>query len=193
MRDRSLLAPARVYRAPSFQNSKIYTFERSLAPTVISSSTVTPNFQSYSFQLNDFPNFGEFTSLFDQYRLERVLIRIIPHSTIGSTADPVDGYLAVVVDYDDATNPSSIDAMMEYQNSTIVPATQEFQTSIVPRAAVAAYSGAFTSYANVGRQWCDVASPAIQHYGFKIGIAQTSSVRKWSVYRKYTLAFRSPR
>jgi hypothetical protein len=64
-----------------------------------------------------------------------------------------------------------------------------------PHSALAAYSGGvFTSFANVGGQWHDCASPSIAHYGYKYlvpaaAIGQTL-LQSWIVERTYWISFR---
>ncbi len=124
------------------------------------------------FTLQAAPNAAEFTSLFDQYRILQVQASITPDSQSEGTP------IYTVIDYDDASTPTSAAELREYgtcQQTSFT--TGFFQRVFQPRAAMAAYSGAFTSFAqSQPGQWFDVASPAIQHYGFKYAIAPTPSL-----------------
>jgi len=182
-----------MYRPPQFNQVVQHKFTRVSAPITITTSNLTDSFFSFNFELAYLPSYAEFTALYDQYRIESVLVRFVPTVNTSTPADALQGFLALVVDYDDINNPSSMDQMYQYGNCAVYPANKEVVAKIRPRAALAAYSGTFTSYANIGNMWIDVASPSVQHYGLKAGYTQSSPVHSWSVFSTYSLAFRSSR
>jgi hypothetical protein len=121
------------------------------------------------FALSDLPSPTDFTSLFDQYRIKQVRVEFLPETTafgLSTTAIALP-YVLTAIDYDDGT-PVSTSAIQQYGTCQTSPYTEYFQRILNPRAALAAYSGAFTSYAqSPPGQWMDSNSPGIQYYGLK--------------------------
>jgi len=137
--------------------------------------TSDPCFATF-FTLADIPQSSTFTALFDRYRINRVEVTFTPvqnnnQAQSGSVIVSVPDYsLYYVVDVDDASVVAPVTSLMEYEgckrHSLLSgPITVGFK----PHVAVAAYSGAFTSYANQADEWLDCGSPSIQHYGLKWG------------------------
>jgi hypothetical protein len=142
--------------------------------------------------LQDLPGYTEFTNLFDQYKIDWVELRFIPVINTSNSALPCDSLIYSTVDFDDntATNAGSI---KEYELCEVHSPTQEWKVSLAPRVAIAAYAGAFTSYANQA-SWIDVASTSVQHFGVKVGCQNANgSAQTWKVVGKYHVSFRSAR
>jgi hypothetical protein len=134
------------------------------------------------FQLSDLSSYQDFTGLFDQYRVDKITVRIFPYctgATTGAAYSSGSGQTGVllhdVVDYDDVIAPTGSDAgvqaLREYQNyrcSNLLLGGQPITRTFVPRIAVGAYSsGVFTGYKNDPFDWSDCASPNIQGFGYK--------------------------
>jgi len=163
---------------------KIHTFYRTDAinyGVLCSSSSASALFQLY-FSLAQLNSYTDFTGLFDQYRISRVRIRVYFSQTQSlatlqtSTTTPNNNTALMcyqVVDYDDAAT-TSLANLIQYENCESKLCLGKVTDIVIkPRIAVAAYSGTFTSYANVKNQWLDSASPNVQYYGFKLGIDLT--------------------
>ena len=85
-------------------------------------------------------------------------------------------YLTVVRDFDDANVLTTLAAYAQYDPCYVKRLDQPLiKFSIVPHIAMAAYSGAFTSYANRQKQWIDVASADVIHYGYKYAVTPPST------------------
>jgi len=105
--------------------------------------------------------------------MEAVRVTVSPQNNaiglvINSTTSLVPIYC--VIDYDDASALSSAANASAYTNCVVMNPGESCERVFQPRMALAAYAGAFTSYANVGPQWIDAASNAVQHYGVKFWI-----------------------
>lgn len=143
--------------------------------TPITTSNIANTYAAYSFAINSMGSVADFTSLFDEYRVERVDVWLEPGFTSTTPAAPENGTMVSAIDIDDAATPSSYTNVASYpgaQDSTL-PACHAH--SWVPTASSAMYSGAFTSYSNVVSPWCDTNSPSIQHFGLKVAISQTTT------------------
>jgi len=92
--------------------------------------------------------------------------------------------LFTVIDYDDATAPSGISALLEYMTLETTQAGSFCVRALNPRFATAAYAGVFTSFAQ-SRGWVDVASPSVQYYGIKWGVPALAAGTTTPVYTIY--------
>jgi len=104
--------------------------------------------------------------------------------------------LYVITDFDDSATPSTISSLLSYSNCTAVSPGQEHRRIFKPRIAMAAYAGTFTSYANMpASTWIDAASPAVEHYGLKIGIEQCTSTNNasWKILARFKVDLRAQR
>jgi hypothetical protein len=143
---------------------------------LVSGVTVNSYDQSLGISLAAFPSSGEFTALFDQYRIREVEVRFIsPYKTQQLAATP---YLMLhtVNDYDDYTAviPNVMQENETYRQECLSYG-RDLTRRFVPKVAMAAYSGAFTSYANVSDQWIDCGSPNVQYYGLKYSLEMVFS------------------
>lgn len=152
---------------------------------------------AYFFSVSDLDEASSYTGLFDQYRIDCVVFRILPmQNAIGlsTNANTITVRLYCVVDYDDSTTLASEAAARAYDSCIVVPPGRECSRVFQPRQAVAAYQGSFVGFANEGGRWNDSNSPAIQHYGVKIFIPQTvalqTQLQSWTVERDYYISWR---
>jgi hypothetical protein len=116
------------------------------------------------FTLNLIDQVAALTSVFDQYRIDEVEVWMYADNGAG-TMETVGLYSAV--DYDDVTGVLSPAVIGDFGNCVVSTLAQGHYRRFQPHIAVAAYSGAFTSFANEPAPWIDAASPAVQHYGFR--------------------------
>jgi len=182
-----------VYRPRPFTRTVTHKFTRLAAPVTLTNSTVTETLYAFQFLLSYVPSYTEFTALYDQYQIAAVHLRFVPTVNTSTPLDPLQGFIILAVDYDDSTTPANIDALYQYGSAAVFGAGKEIRFTLRPRAALAAYSGAFTSYANFGNMWIDIASSNVQHYGLKVGMSASTPVHTWSVFATYVLRFRSSR
>jgi len=160
--------------------------------SAISSSVTLPTFSAQSFSLNNLDQVTQLTAVFDQYKIRQVELNYIPNASTGVSVTAV-GLFSVVVDYDDAVNFSSSLSALDYPNCTTVPGDQSVKKVFTPAIAVAAYSGAFTSFSNKSRQWIDCSSPGVIHYGCKTSSTTTSAVLTYSIIGRMLVSFRNVR
>lgn len=152
-----------------------YSFKRmvNLAGPQITTTSGSSIGGSYQFQLSDLPNSGEFTALFDSYRITGVLIKFIPRCTDQTSVNGAItslGDFMFCTDYDDANVPGGASELFQRQSTRIVSSlTRQFKVFLRPRAATAVYNGTgFTAYAQTTKnQWIDVSNPAVPYYGLK--------------------------
>jgi hypothetical protein len=177
-----------------------YTTRQLNEPSIVVASAVGNVNPTYNFQLGFLDNLSPFVALFDQYRIDAIRFTIVPqNNAIGlvtnstTTLEP----LYCVIDYDDSNALTSVAQCREYDNCVILYPAESAQRTFQPRMALAAYSGGFSSYANVAPTWVDVASASVQHYGVKLFVPQATAaqtlLQSWNVEIEYFISFRSIR
>lgn len=199
-----------VVRNNKYSINHVHKFKRSVdvAPIEITDASVG---HSFSFKLNDVPNFGEFTGLYDQYRISGVAIRFFftrNNVSVNGTAGGVgtvnpNWRLVHLFDRDDSTTLLSLNSALEFQNCKIVSSTlleNGYRIFIRPYALNPIYrSGVTFGYGtNPRKQWLDCANDDILHYALKLWIDSTidSTAGKFGDLRMiftYYLDFRTVR
>lgn len=142
--------------------------------------------QSFAFQLRDLPDYAEFTSLYDQYKINAVLVTVKminnPNSigVVNTNSGAAGGkwttnnfYPTVWIapDHDDVGAPT-IQILKEYSRAKhrVLTPNREIKMLFKPTTLQQLYDGvATTAYAiNHTRPWIDAANPEVPHYGCKI-------------------------
>lgn len=167
---------------------------RSTATTTITASATVSVKPTFNFTLAG-AQVG--SGFFDQYRIEAIRFTIAPqNNAVGLVTNSTTTLqpLYCVIDYDDSTALSSAGAAVVYSNCIVLNPGESCERVFQPRMAMAAYSGAFTSYAVMDPQWIDAASSSVQHYGIKCWvdpctIGQTL-LQSWDVTVEYFIRFR---
>lgn len=158
---------------------------------------------SFGFSLQDLAQQSTLTQLFDQYRLDKVHVKFVPQSTsinVSNIASPNNSVssLYAVLDFDDATAPTSLAAVTEYDNVQMVTAGQGLDIEITPSYTPGVFAqSAFTGYAVQKAGWVDCNNPAVAHYGLKgvvTGLQALSTLAvNWDIFIKYYVSFRNTR
>jgi hypothetical protein len=180
----------RVQRPLPLDFQVIRMFKTVEAATLTSSTTV-PVFRSFFFTLGDIADVTEMSAVFDQYKLEKVEMRLCPSITETLSSAPLIGKAYSVIDYDDANVFTSISDPLDYSNCMTWEPNDPIQIELVPHFAYAAYAtGVFSSFANSPPRWIDCASSAVQHYGVKIALTTVNTAVTYTVTLRYLISFR---
>lgn len=134
------------------------------------------------FTLDMLPDYSEFTTLYDQYKINRVKVKMTPYSTASMLQTGVTTnnnqslglILHSCIDYDDASafaaSSTGINAMrqfLSYRTRNFING-RPVKIYFKPRIAMAAFGGGvFGSYASATPKWIDCDSSSVQHYGTK--------------------------
>lgn len=156
------------------------------------------------FQLSDVSQVSTLSSLFDQYKIDKVFVRFMSRNPFGSVfniASPNSGVplLYIAQDRDDASAPASLNAVKEYDKVSVSNGYTSVDVLMEPRPTTALYAGgAFSGYSTPDVEpWLDIANTSIPHYGIKFGIdpltATTTSSWVWDVEAYYYISFRNAR
>jgi len=116
-----------------------------------------------------------------------------PRISATTAASQNVGLFASVIDYDDAASPSSVQALLDYQNVVYASGTVGHYRRFKPHVAVAAYTGAFTGYSNVTSPWIDAASTTVAHYGVKTGWTVTDTAYSMDILVRLRTSWRNVR
>ena len=175
-----------VLYSPSTGSFSMDNYDTGTTPGWVSGLT-TPAVDGYSFansyqfglgctfKLTDVPNSAEFTGLFNEYRIDRIAMRVSVVSC-GPT-DPTAACMAsayVAWDPNDGVAPPDTESMQQRDTTTLVDFLQGKPLTLLasPRPAQAIYSSALaTSYGYSTRNniWLDCTAPSNEtpHYGLK--------------------------
>lgn len=148
--------------------------------------------QVYAFEANQLSNFGNFASLFDQYRVDLLEVWISPRvsAILGGVDNP--GILISAIDQTDP-GTATILQLQEYESALISHGTNGHYRRYKPHVNVSAYAGGFGEFVNESSPWIDTIFPNVEHYGLKYSITQTSSVYNIDLIVRAHLTFRQVR
>lgn len=161
----------------------VYHFKRSVYyQNVISVDNLTNYVTAWGFTLAQLPGYSNFTELYDEYRINKVVMKIIPKfNEVVIPTDSSSGEVKVLsqvhtaIDYDDSLSlpqASALDDICQYQNHKMTMGNRMHTRVLVPRVELAADS----SYsAPKARQWLDCDNATALHNGIKVCIPKLQS------------------
>jgi hypothetical protein len=169
-------------------NCQIARFKRWISKTDLSPVGGEVD-NGYAFALSDLPSSTDFTNLFDAYRITEIEFVLVPIISETNTADTIGSPLVwTAVDFDSA-GAQAITALQQYDTCQLHNGLKDIVVKFKPRAAMAAYAGAFTSYAEATEgQWFDCASPGVQYFGLLVDLAQgAGNTQTYKISARYTV------
>ena len=168
----------RLSRRPRLSALRTYHFKRTFTLSPISTGT-SPVFGAYAFSISDLPNYTEFTALFDQYRINKLVVRYVPNhnsSEVGATKALME--FNSVLDFNDQVAPTALTQLYEYANWRMTRGnaihTRVFTPavlSLVATTSAIAYQGDQSKW----KQWLATSQTDIEHYGIKYAIGATQA------------------
>lgn len=172
---------------------------------LIRQNTASDVFAAWAFCLADIPNITATASLFDQYRIDCIQFRLRsrnPGVFVANQASPNYSTVSplLVVDRDDATAPTTLSELQQYDNCQCFSAQDSVDLILWPSLTPSVFAGgAFSGYAvaDSDEYWLDLANSSIPHYGVKIGmpalVATTTQRFDWDVEAIYHVSFKNKR
>jgi len=133
--------------------------------TRINNSTTVEIDGGINFTFSQINQYNELAAVFDQYRFVLIEIKFLPTIQALATGNQ-GGMFFTCVDTDDSSSTTA-SAIRDYPGCVSTESFKGHTHIFQPHVAIAAYSGAFTSFSNAVSPWIDVASPSVQHYGVK--------------------------
>lgn len=180
-----------VRRKPARQ--AVHNFKRTAYYNgLIAGSTLSDVAGGFMAQLNQVPNYTEFTNLYDMYRINGVRWRISPRANsaeVGTNQGLVKLFTAV--DYDDIVTPSLTD-ILQYQSLKVTRTDRDHVRYVKPTISQAVYQTAVGTGYGSTRGWIDCANPTVAHYGLKYLLQQLpAGNQQFDVQVTYYLSFKN--
>lgn len=159
--------------------------------------------KAYQFTLGELPGQDEPSALFDQYRINKVVVVVRPqrntyNSDVTSAQLP---QIVDLVDYDDATVLTTTNDYLQFATARVHSGALPFKRKFTPACAAAFVGSDASAFPIVGRgskfkQWLDCSNATVPHYGYKLQIvptvANTISI-SYEVWSYVYLSFRMVR
>lgn len=195
-RKRYVRRPYTIGRPKRKFNMPTYRFKRTNEYWTLLSNNAGVQSAGTTFQLDDLPNYTEFTNLFDQYRIRGIKLDLFFNQSPADANNPVgSGLFYHYIDLDDATAPATEAEVCQRGYLKKIRPFGHHKIFIRPRTAKAIWQGAFTAYGqNNNNQWIDCTYPAVEYYGWKYLWTQTTVANlRCMVSTTYYLEFRASR
>lgn len=174
-------------------NNAVFRVIQSFEPAVITSSTSVPTFTGSAYTVGTLDQASTLIALFDQYKIERIEVWMIPRVSTNGIGTGNPGLFHSVIDFDDFNVLGTVAQALDYTNVVMGSGLDGHYRTWVPHVATAAYSGAFTSFANETAPWIDAASASVQHYGLKTAWTVTDLALTMDVVVRLHTAWRNVR
>lgn len=145
--------------------------------------SITPGYSPIplTIKLNDVPNYTDFTSLFDSYKITHAMFKFIPHFNVGQVPlgpqNTQVARLATVIDQDDDSNPTGLTQLMQYSSLEESLLDRERVRNFKPRVSVQTFrTNTSTGYNTPDDAiWIDAAQVDVPHYCGKGLICDTTA------------------
>lgn len=145
--------------------------------------SITPGYNPISFtvKLSDVPNYTDFTTLFDSYKITHAQFKITPHFNVGQVPlgpqNTQVARLVTVIDQDDDSTPTGLTQLMQYSSLEESMLDRERVRNFKPRIQVQTYRSATTTGYTTpeGPVWIDAAQTDVPHYCGKGLICDTTA------------------
>jgi len=171
--------------------TKVYDVVQSITFSAFASDTVVETKGAINFALAQLNDFSSYQAIFDLYRIAMVEVTFRARANVNSSGTGnYPGILYTVVDLTDSTSLAST-ALNEYPGVVKTEAIKDHKHTFIPSIAVAAYSGAFTSYMNEVAPWIETTSSSVQHYGVKYALTISPATFAYDVTARVHLQFKT--
>lgn len=183
-------------RAPFFCSRTVYQSQ-----VISGSDAVSYGYGCRTFALSDVPSYGEFTNLFDQYKLAavKVTFSLQRNPQNATTATNAGWFPNVIVakDYNDSTFPTSINEMMQMRGVRTLRFNEDKQSYsmyLKPSRLQVAYQGVGTvGYGPVWKGFMATADYNVPHYAVKFGWEKLFAGMTIDIQTKYFFTFKDPK
>lgn len=179
----------------------VYPFKQTVDYADVVQGTTETDF-TVAFRLNLLDQVTSFTTIYDQYRIAKVVVRFWPRITeyqnsTGGAAVGFNSKIYTVIDYDDNTN-ITVSALRQYATCKEYNCFKPFRRICYPRYNSSAYnSGGSVIAASSQSGWLDCTNTDILYFGIKGAIeaapASTSILQRWTISADYYIQFRNVR
>lgn len=176
---------------------QIFHFKRSAVISNIVASndgtTVVDIKGAYVAALQQLPEYTDFTSLFQQYRINAVKYEFIPAPNVTgatvSTNQPIYwGQFGSALDFDDNVTPTTEDELLTSQSYKKTRATSVHSRYFRPKMLREIYNGSGpTALEPCAARWISTIYPEVPHYGLKVWCDAPTPPSSGSMSIEYTV------
>lgn len=172
----------------------VHSFKRKMYHgTVTTTYGAGATLGALTFNLAALPNYTEFTSLFDEYRILGILVEFHPGVDSWSAEPGVAltnmalPQVRTIIDHTEDGVPSSFNDMYQYANCKMTRGTTIHKRFLRPNVLSQAFeSTVSTAYSPKYKQWITTDDATTPHYGLKYGIDALPSASLGTLgYRVY--------
>lgn len=201
----------RVMRRPRRPAFKVHSFKRTCKLDNVQASITNLGVGSgisaaYQFTLDSLPNYQEFTSLYDLYKINGIKLSFVPSASeyINSTTSSVTGQngfqrFHTVLDFDDTSVPVSENELLQYTSLKSTPGWATHSRYFKPRVntVVEGIVGATLAASSTAPKWISTQDPSVEHLGVKVFVpppiagANIGASITYTVYATYYLSCRN--
>lgn len=178
-RKRKYVAKRKTYRPKV--NNRVHHFKREVylgqASTSITSAGVsTPYAQGFNFRLSDLPNVAEYSSLFDQYKINSIKFKIMPKTdnvANAANSSTISGFgqIVTVIDHDDVIAPTTREEMLQYGTAKVTSPSRQVNRSLRPTMLTSVFRvGLTAAYSVIPCKFLDMSYTDVPTYGVKVWI-----------------------
>lgn len=170
-----------------------YSFVRTMGrtgPAVTGSSSLG---FTYNFFLNQLSGNTEFLNLFEQYKINCVVVKFLPKWGINTTpGTSTYGKVFIAPDYNDSAPVVDENEMMQKQGVRLIDLThgRPFSYKIAPRYLIRAYESVTNDAFKPARGWINTDDPDAPHYGIKMWWSGANVALSMDMYVKFYITCR---
>lgn len=173
----------------------VYKFKRTSYNPALITAGILDIAGASAFNLNLVPNASEFTSLFDQYRIDKIVWTLMPR---GNSAEQgtnnTNTKIFSVLDYDDETAPANLNTLLQYPNVKCTTLSRDHKRTLVPKFATQTYISAVATGYGARTGWLDCDNSNVPHFGVKYFIqAPGAGTQVIDVKTDFYLSFKGVR
>lgn len=154
------------------RHSRVMHFKQTFLQEAILVTTSTVN-KSFAFSLNNLPNVSRYNGLFDAYRINKIVIRMVPSQNSWNANISTSNYelpqIVDLIDYDDNVQLSQTNQYLQYNTHRVHRGDNGWVRKFTPAIALATLNLAVTTpTVQKFKQWIDMGAADVPHYGYKI-------------------------
>jgi len=176
------------YSAPrSLSQTTQYAVRRMYNFGAIASSSVFGDGLAF-FILQSLPDYTEFTALYDQYRVDKLVVHFIPNANVidHSSSNLDSGTLLTAVDFDGGATGLTLTQFLSYESSQIHAHCVPAKITIQPRAELAAVNTGGTTVSsglpNNANIWYDCSNTTVPFYGVRYATTAEAAATGYHTY-----------
>lgn len=174
-----------------------YVTQRTYKTSAFQASSAGQFMAAFSFNLTAVGgNLSAFQQLYDQYKIKKIVYKIIPKFSQAMTDQNNIINLSTCIDYDDTVPPASPAEVYQYQTCKMTRGNAIHTRTFNPCVNFIVDGGTTAGNSIKTSPWIDMANPLVPHRGIKIGIEALpigSNPLDYDIEVIYSLAFKNVR